>query len=135
MATNDNYDKIKHLVEVDDDILAVFLITFNQIKESYIAKNSSMDKNNMDYILNELIANNENEKSTLEDINSKTYYLLGKKRWVVLEYEKLRILKIYEPDNSRIVVVLMNSNIQLEHTVDNVLGYYYDTDEIPKSLF
>lgn len=133
MTPNDNYDKIKHLVEVDDDILAVFLVTSNQIRESYIAKDSIIDSSFIEYILNDLIASNGNGKSTKDNIQSKNQNLLGKKRWIVLEYEKIRILKIYESD--RIVVVLMNSNVQLEHTVDNVLGYYYDTDEIPKSLF
>ena len=54
-------------------------------------------------------------------------------KWIVLEYDNLRILKIYE--NDKVIFVLINSNTQLEHTVDNILGYYYDLDEIPKSLF
>ena len=58
---------------------------------------------------------------------------LGKIKWIVMEYEKIRILKIYEYDKT--VFVLINSDTQLEHTVDNILGYYYDLDEIPKSLF
>jgi len=28
-----NYDKIRHLVEVDDDILAVFIVVSSQTKE------------------------------------------------------------------------------------------------------
>jgi hypothetical protein len=59
--------------------------------------------------------------------------LLGKTKWIVVEYERIRILKILEED--RIIYILINSNTQLEHTVDNILGYYYDLDEIPKSLF
>jgi hypothetical protein len=58
---------------------------------------------------------------------------LGKIKWVVMEYDKIRILKIFE--NDKIIFVLINSNTQLEHTVDNILGYYYDLDEIPRSLF
>ena len=52
---------------------------------------------------------------------------------IVIEFERMRILKIFEED--QIIYVLINSNTQLEHTVDNILGYYYDLDEIPKSLF
>jgi hypothetical protein len=52
---------------------------------------------------------------------------------VVLEHENLRVLKIIEKD--KIVVVLVNSNTQLQHTIGNILGYYYDLDEAPKSLF
>jgi len=58
---------------------------------------------------------------------------LGRLKWVVLEYENLRILKIYEFEKT--VFVLINSNTQLEHTVDNILGYYYELDDVPKSLF
>ena len=76
----------------------------------------------------------ENDKVVREQKG--TYHdnkLLGKLRWVVSEYENVRVLKIIEKD--RIVVVLVNSNTQLRHTIDNILGYYYDMDEIPKSLF
>jgi hypothetical protein len=45
----------------------------------------------------------------------------------------MRILKILEKDKT--IYVLINSNTQLEDTVDNILGYYYELDEIPKSLF
>ena len=47
---NKNYDKIRHLVEVDDDIL-VFIIISSQMKELYIAENSSIDKNYIDSII------------------------------------------------------------------------------------
>ena len=68
------------------------------------------------------------EEEIQEDDN-----LLGKIKWIVMEYDKIRILKIFEEDKT--IFVLINSNTQLEHTVDNILGYYYDLDEIPKSLF
>ena len=137
MNKGNNYDKIKHLVEVDDDILAVFIVMSSQIKELYIAKNSNINRAYVDSIVNELDLNisTENEKLTKENakLESKSKSILGKIKWIVLEYDKLRILKIYE--NDEIIFVLINSNTQLEHTVDNILGYYYDLDEIPKSLF
>ncbi len=139
MNKGNNYDKIKHLVEVDNDILAVFIMMSSQIKELYIAKNSNIDRAYVDSIVNELDLNisTENEKLTIENAElegkSKSKSILGNIRWIVLEYDKLRILKIYEYD--KIIFVLINSNTQLEHTVDNILGYYYDLDEIPKSLF
>ena len=43
MNKGNNYDKIKHLVEVDDDILAVFIVMSPQIKELYMAKHSNAD--------------------------------------------------------------------------------------------
>jgi len=137
MNKGNNYDKIKHLVEVDDDILAVFIVMSSQIKELYIAKNSNINRAYVDSIVNELDLNisTENEKLTKEKakLESKSKSILGKIKWIVLEYDNLRILKIYESD--KIIFVLINSNTQLEHTVDNILGYYYDLDEIPKSLF
>ena len=109
----------------------------SQIKELYIAKNSNINRAYVDSIVNELDLNisTENEKLTKENakLEGKSKSILGNIKWIVLEYDNLRILKIYEYD--KIIFVLINSNTQLEHTVDNILGYYYDLDEIPKSLF
>ncbi|MDN5847646.1 MAG: hypothetical protein L0H53_15385, partial [Candidatus Nitrosocosmicus sp.] len=129
-----SYDKIKHLVEVDADILAVFTEIYSQIKEVYIAENSNIDRKYIDLVVNDLHLNNgtDYEKLNTEEIQNKES-LLGKLKWIVLEYDHLRILKIHELDKT--IFVLIKSNTQLEHTVDNILGYYYDMDEIPKSLF
>jgi hypothetical protein len=140
-AENKNYDKIRHLVEVDDDILAVFIVVSSQMKELYVAKNSNIDKNYVDSIIVPALGLNMNhirddKKYQTEKIlhtaivNNST---LGRLKWVVLEYENLRILKIYEFEKT--VFVLINSNTQLEHTVDNILGYYFELDDVPKSLF
>jgi hypothetical protein len=56
----------------------------------------------------------------------------------VSEYRKLRILKIYEKE--KVIVVFIKSNTKLENTIDNLLGYYFESDddddsEIPTSLF
>jgi len=140
-AENKNYDKIRHLVEVDDDILAVFIVVSSQMKELYVAKNSNIDKNYVDSIIVPALGLNmnhiRNDKKYQTDkvmhttmVNNST---LGRLKWVVLEYENLRILKIYEFEKT--IFVLINSNTQLEHTVDNILGYYYELDDVPKSLF
>lgn len=126
-----NYDKIKHLVEVDDDILAVFIIASSQIEELHVAKNAHIDTDYITTILDEL-GSTLGASGSLKpkpDYESK----LGKLRWLVIEYDKIRILKIYE--DNRAIFVIINSNTQLEHTVDNILGYYYDLDETPKNLF
>jgi hypothetical protein len=106
----------------------------------YIAKNANIDKNYIDSLVRILGLNQvvDVEKPQVSGIKQekeiqKDDNLLGKIKWIVIEYEKIRILKIYEYDKT--VFVLINSNTQLEHTVDNILGYYYDLDEIPKSLF
>ncbi|GKS61935.1 hypothetical protein YTPLAS21_13930 [Candidatus Nitrosocosmicus sp.] len=132
---NNTYNKIKHLVEVDDDILAVFTIISSQIRELYIAKNSKMDGKYVDLLVNNLGYNKSTDIdiSTEQNIQDTKKNLLGNLKWEVLEYDEMRILKIYEPD--KIIFVLINSNTQLEHTVDNILGYYYESEELPKSLF
>ena len=132
-----NFDKIKHLVEVNDDILAVFIVMSSQIKELYIAKNSNINRGYVDSIVNELDLNIgiENEKLSTEKakLAGKSKSILGNIKWIVLEYDNLRILKIYEYE--KIIFVMIKSNTQLEHTIDNILGYYYDLDELPRSLF
>ncbi len=140
-AENKNYDKIRHLVEVDDDILAVFIVVSSQMKELYVAKNSNIDKNFVDSIIVPALGLNMNhirndKKYQTEKVMHTTMVnnsTLGRLKWVVLEYENLRILKIYEFEKT--IFVLINSNTQLEHTVDNILGYYYELDDVPKSLF
>jgi len=128
---NDNYDKIKHLVEVDDDILAVFSIESSLMKELYIAQSADIDEKYVKSLIHilELKKTLDCEEPQSRECNN----LLAKLKWVVMEYEKIRILKIFEDDKT--IFVLIKSNTQLEHTVDNILGYYYDLDEIPRSLF
>jgi len=126
-----NYDKIKHLVEVDDDILAVFIIVSSQIEELHVAKNVKIDIDYIRTILDELrllMGDSNGLKANLDNENK-----LGKLRWLVIEYDKIRILKIYE--NNMTIFVLISSHTQLEHTVDNILGFYFDLDEIPRNLF
>lgn len=138
---DNKYDKIRHLVEVDDDILAVFSINSAanspNMKELYIAKNANLDKNYIDSLVRILGLSQvvDVEKPQVSGIkqDKEDYNILGKIKWIVIEYDKIRILKIFEADKT--IFVLVNSNTQLEHTVDNILGYYYDMDEIPKSLF
>ncbi len=138
---NKNYDKIRHLVEVDDDILAVFIMVSSQMKELYIAENSNIDKNYVDSVIVPALGLNFNhlrddkipQTEKIPQIAVVNNNALGRLKWAVLEYENLRILKIYEFEKT--IFVLINSNTQLEHTVDNILGYYYDLDDIPKNLF
>ena len=132
------YDKIKHLVEVDDDILAVFTMSSSDMKELYIAKTANIDKTYIDSIvhilgINQVISVERPQISDTRQEEEKANNILGKIKWGVTEYDQIRILKIFEEDKT--IFVLINSNTQLEHTVDNILGYYYDLDDIPKSLF
>ena len=138
MTSDTSYDKIKHLVEIEDDIFAVFTVTSSgQTNNFAVAKNIDFENS-----LIENIFTNFNKILTHDDkidilTSSSNTDLLGKPKWKVTEYEKIRILQII--DNNKIVVVLIKNNTSLHETVDNILGYYYEEeeeeDEIPKSLF
>jgi hypothetical protein len=134
LNSNTSYDKIKHLVEIEDDILAVFTINSKgEAIDLTIAKNVEVEKSIIDNIFTNF--------SKILELYDKIYTLpsnsseiFGRLKWKVTEYEKLRILQIIEKD--KIVVVLIKSNTSLDETVDNILGYYYEEeDNIPKSLF
>ena len=137
MNSDTSYDKIKHLVEIEDDIFAVF--TINSRGEAYdltVAKKIDFDKSIIENIFtnfnNMLKQDNDKIIDILSNSNSD---IVGNLKWKVTEYEKIRMLQII--DNNKIVVVLIKSNTTLDETVDNILGYYYEeeNDDIPKSLF
>lgn len=122
-----NYDKIKNLVELNDDILAVFIVEFFEIKDSFLAENFKVDNNYIDSIYKEI----------KNIVHNRAYYensrIVGPLKWSMFEFNKIRILKIYEGDIT--IIILIKSNTQLEYNVDNILGYYYEEEEEPKSLF
>lgn len=116
-----NYNKIKHLVEVDDDTLAVFTVNSGsqkQMENLSIATNADITKDFVDYIFAGLQTNLRPAK---EDTDNR----VGKLKWTINEYERIRTLIIYEKD--RFVIVLIKSNKSLSETVDNILGYYYES--------
>ncbi len=134
MSVDTSYDKIKHLVEIEDDIFAVFTIDYKGNSNNLtIAKNIKVEKN----IIEDIFTNFNKIVEQYDKIGilfPSSSEILGKIKWKVREYEKIRILQIIEKD--KIVVVLIKSNTSLDETVDNILGYYYEEDEdIPKSLF
>ena len=135
MSVETSYDKIKHLVEVEDDIFAVFTIDYkgNSNDDLTIAKNIKVEKNIIENIFSNFNKISE-QYDKIDVLPPSSSEILGRLKWKVTEYEKIRILQIIEKD--KIVVVLIKSNTSLDETVDNILGYYYEEeDDIPKSLF
>jgi hypothetical protein len=132
MGSDTSYDKIKHLVEIEDDIFAVFTINSKgEVNDLNIAKNIGIEKRLIENISTDYkdILKEEKEKSITNSSD-----IVGKLKWKIFEYEKIRLLCISEIDKT--VVVLIKSNTSLDETVDNILGYYYEEDDdIPKSLF
>jgi hypothetical protein len=120
--SNVKYHKIKHLVEAEDDILAVFTLIpgkLNQIENLSIAKNANITRNFVDIIFNKL-------QDKLKEIEGHTFMsaIAGSLKWTIYETNRIRILIIYETDCA--VIVLIKSNTSLSETVDNILGYYYE---------
>lgn len=132
MNNDASYDKIKHLVEIEDDIFAVFTINSKgEVTDLNIAKNIDIEKRLIENISTNFkdILKEENEKIIIDSSE-----ILGKLKWKIFEYEKIRLLCISEMNKT--VVVLIKSNTSLDETVDNILGYYYEEeDDIPKNLF
>ncbi|MGH9981592.1 MAG: hypothetical protein ACRD6U_08565 [Nitrososphaeraceae archaeon] len=138
MSSDTSYDKIKHLVEIEEDIFAVF--TINSTGESYgltVAKNIDFEKSLVEKIYTNFNTILKQDDKITEILTTSSSDILGRLKWKVIEYEKIRILQI--ADKNKIVVVLIKSNTTLDETVDNILGYYYEDEEeednIPKSLF
>ncbi len=126
-----NYDKVKHLVEVEDDILAVFTVALgsqHHMEDLSIAENAKITENFVNNIFAKLQGNFRDMKERLERDN-----ILGRLKWTINENELIRTLIIYEKD--RAVIVLIKSNTSLSDTVDNILGYYYESEDPPKDLF
>jgi hypothetical protein len=135
LSADTSYDKIKHLVEIEYDIFAVF--TINSAGEAYgltVAKNIDFETSLVENIytnFNKILK----QDDKIDILTNSSSDILGRLKWKVTEYEKIRILQI--ADKNKIVVVLIKSNTTLDETVDNILGYYYEEEEenIPKSLF
>ena len=125
------YDKVKHVVEVEDDILAVFTVVSGRddhMENLSIAKNAKITENFVSNIFAKLQGTFRNMKEGLERDN-----ILGRSKWTITETERIRILIIYEKDCA--VIVLIKSNTSLSDTVDNILGYYYESEEPFKAFF
>jgi hypothetical protein len=136
MNNNTSYDKIKHLVEIEDDIFAVFTIdSRGDANGLTVAKNIDSENSLVKNIFTNFNRILKQDDKTIDNLTNSSSNIVGKLKWKVTEYEKIRILQIV--DKNKIVVVLIKSNTTLDETVDNILGYYYeDEDEdIPKSLF
>jgi hypothetical protein len=124
-----SYDRAKHIVEVDERILAVFIVdSTGKISELFIAEDANISRPFIENIRTTLNIRYEGKVESIED------QLLGKHLWDILEYDKIRIIKIYE--SNRLIVVLAKSHLSAGDIAETVLGYLYESeDEQPKSLF
>ena len=130
-SPSSSYDKAKHIVEVDEKILAVFVVNQDgNISDLFIAEDAKIDRSMVESVrsaLNLKFENNQEQRT-----NSS---ILGEHLWDILEYDKIRVIKIYELN--RLLVVLAQSHTSPGEVAETVLGYLHesDEDEQPKSLF
>jgi hypothetical protein len=121
-----SYDKVKHIVEVDENILAVFIVdSFGKISDLFIAADAEIDNSFV-----QTVQSNLNLRFTKEEEAK----LLGKHIWGISEYDKVRVIKIYE--SNQLIVILAKSHIDPGDVSQTVLDYLYESDDIqPPSLF
>lgn len=117
-----SYDKAKHIVEVDEKILAVFIVdSTGKISDLFIAEDANIERSFIETVRSTLnIRFEDGEERTKEQP-------LGKHLWDILEYDKMRIIKIYESD--RLIVVLAKSHSSPGDIAETVLGYLYESEE------
>ncbi|MDQ3854105.1 MAG: hypothetical protein M3299_14890 [Thermoproteota archaeon] len=131
-SSSSSYDKAKHIVKVDKKILAVFIVNADgNISDLFIAEDAKIDRSMVESVrsaLNLKFENNQEQRTSQS-------LILGKHLWDVLEYDKIRVIKIYELN--RLLVVLAQSHTSPGEVAETVLGYLHesDEDEQPKSLF
>ena len=121
----------KHIVEVHKKILAVFIVDFRgNMSDLFIAHDANIDQSVIGSVRSYLNLRFETNKEQQLKANQ----LLGKHLWAISEYDKIRVIKIYEPN--RLIVVLAKSHTSPGDIAETVLGYLYESDqEPPKSLF
>ncbi len=122
------YDRAKHVVEVDERILAVFIVnSTGKISDLFVAEDANINQSFIETIRTTLDIRFE-EKERIKDQS------LGQHLWDILEYDKVRVIKIYELE--RLIVILAKSHSSPGDIAETVLGYLYESeDEPPRSLF
>jgi hypothetical protein len=133
-SSSSSYDKAKHIVEVDKNIVAVFIVNpEGNISDLFIAEDAKIDSSMVESIRSAL--NLKFEKNKQEQTTNASP--LGEHLWDISEYDeydKIRVIKIYE--SNRLIVVLAKSHTSPGEVAETVLGYLYESDEEqPKSLF
>jgi hypothetical protein len=124
-----SYDKAKHIVEVDEKILAIFIVdSAGTLSDLFVAEDANIEHSFIETIRSTLNIRFEGEPERDKELP------LGRHLWDILEYDKVRIIKIYE--SARLIVVLAKSHSSPGDVAETVLGYLYESeDEQPKSLF
>jgi hypothetical protein len=127
-----SYDKVKRIVEVDENILAVFIVDCaGKTSDLFIADDAKIDSSYVQAIQSNLkLRFMKDEEEEGQHTN-----FLGRHIWDISEYDKIRVIKIYE--SNHLIVVLSKSHLDPGDVSESVLGYLRESDEDrqPSSLF
>jgi hypothetical protein len=131
-----SFERVQHLVDVDENIFAAFVIDPNgNISELFIAPDSELDRSKIETIRSVL----DIKSSTIvekEGVES----LIGKHKWDVLEYDKYKFIKLYPGGNldHKMIVVIAACTKDTRDVADTVIGYMNESEqevEPPRNLF
>ena len=117
---------------MDEKIVAVFTADSNEkISDVFIAPDANIDRSLIDTLRLNLDLKFKPTEKTSSNV-------LGKHLWDISEYDKIRVIRIYE--ENRLIVVLAKCHTPPGDTADTVLGYIYESNkeeqqECPPSLF
>jgi hypothetical protein len=131
-----SFERVQHLVEIDEKIFAAFVIDRSgNISELFTAPGSELDRSKIEKVISAL-----DIRSVAVADNETVEGLLGRHKWDVLEYDKFKFIKLY-PDgnlNQKMIVVIAASTKDTGDVADTVIGYMNDSDqneEPPSNLF
>jgi hypothetical protein len=131
-----SYERVQHLVNIDENIFAAFVIdSTGNISELFIAPDSDLDKYKIEKIRSIL-----DIKSATISERKAAECLIGYHKWDVLEYEKFKFIKLYPSGNldHKMIVVVAACTKDPGDVVDSVIGYMNESEEDeqpPNNLF
>jgi hypothetical protein len=131
-----SYDRVQHLVDVDANVFAAFVIDpVGSISHLFIAPDSDLNKSKIEEITSVL-----DIKSTTTSKRIAAESLIGQHKWDVLEYEKFKFIKLYPSGNldHKMIVVIAARTKDPGDVVDSVIGYMNESEEgeqPPPNLF
>jgi hypothetical protein len=135
-AISMSYNRVQHLVDVDESIFAAFAIDpTGNISELFVAPDSDLNKTKIEEIRSVL-----DIKSATMSERVAAERLIGHHKWDVLEYDKFKFIKLYpsgNPDHKMIVVIAACTKDPGD-VVDSVIGYMNeseDEEQAPPNLF
>jgi hypothetical protein len=131
-----SFERVQHLVDIDENIFAAFVIDPNvNISELFIAPNSELDRSKIEKIRSVLDIKF-SAIAEKEDVES----LIDKHKWDVLEYDKYKFIKLYPGGNldHKMIVVIAACTKDTRDVADTVIGYMNESEqevEPPRNLF